>query len=111
MFLVGDLILSCIPVCIIYKLSISLQEKLIICFLMCLGILATCAVIPKYISIYRLSLNEDLTWQVADVDMWSMLELSLGIITASVPTLKSLFEGVVVKTTSRWTSSSTSTDR
>jgi hypothetical protein len=94
LFFLNDLILSCIPIYIVLNLRLSLREKLIVYFLIYLGILATCAVIPKYTSIGRLEFQSDFSWNSALTNMWSMLELSLGIVSASVPTLKSVFQSI-----------------
>jgi hypothetical protein len=68
------------------------REKIVICILMGLGILASCAAIPKFLAVRRLGHSGDATWEVGQVDMWSLVEISLGILATSNIALKGLLE-------------------
>jgi rhodopsin domain-containing protein len=65
--------------------------------LMGLGLLCACAVIPKIFSLRKLNKSPDNTWVEIDLVLWSLLETYIGIITACLPTLKSLFETMLRK--------------
>jgi hypothetical protein len=57
-----------------------------------LGLIASAATIPKLISLGRLTSLRDITWIIANFAMWTVTEMYCGIIAASIPTLRSLFE-------------------
>jgi hypothetical protein len=59
-----------------------------------LGILASCAAVPKFISLRHLGTNYDWTWEAAKVDLWSLLEMCLGIFAASIIVLKGTLQNV-----------------
>jgi hypothetical protein len=59
-----------------------------------LGILASCAAAPKFISLRRLGTNYDWTWEAAKVDLWSLLEMCLGIFATSIIVLKGTLQNV-----------------
>jgi len=62
-----------------------------------LGILASCAAVPKFISLRHLGTNYDWTWEAAKVDLWSLLEMCLGIFATSVIVLKGTLQNVFKK--------------
>jgi hypothetical protein len=62
-----------------------------------LGIVASCAAIPKFLALRTLRTSNDFAWVTAPVDMWSFLEMCLGIIAACVPALRSLLESSMRK--------------
>jgi hypothetical protein len=57
-----------------------------------LGIFASCAAIPKFLAVRRLHQSGDWTWEAGQIDMWSLLEMSLGILATSNIALKGLLE-------------------
>jgi hypothetical protein len=70
------------------------RDKVAVCILMGLGILASCAAIPKFISLRHLGTNYDWTWEAAKVDLWSLLEMCLGIFATSIIVLKGTLQNV-----------------
>jgi hypothetical protein len=81
----------------LYNLRLRRREKVLICGLMGLGCLAACAIIPKMLAISGINANWDLPWNGGFIDMWSLLEICLGIIAASAPPLKSVAENFLKK--------------
>lgn len=77
---------------IISRIHRPLRERLVICFLMALGLLATAATLPKLVSVAKFGFKGDLTYRASDALLWSSLEVNLGIIAACVPTLRAPFE-------------------
>jgi hypothetical protein len=73
------------------------REKIIICVLMGLGILASCAAIPKFLSIQRLRFDNDIAWEVAQLDMWGFLEMCLGILATSNIALKGVMDDALIR--------------
>jgi hypothetical protein len=88
---------SIIPIFMLSSLRLRFREKLLVCGLMGLGLLATCAIIPKILSIRGVGVNWDVSWESGFIDMWSLLEICLGIIAASAPPLKSVAENFLKK--------------
>jgi len=66
-----------------------LRDKIV---LMGLGIFASCAAVPKFISIRQLLVTGGWTWGIGYTDMWSLLEISLGILAASTVALKCVLD-------------------
>jgi hypothetical protein len=68
------------------------REKIVLCFLMGLGILCAAASIPKFISYSVFASGGDTTKNGPGVVVWSQIELYVGITAACIPMLRSFFE-------------------
>lgn len=90
-----DIIYTFIPVIIIGRIHRPLRERLVICFLMALGLLATAATLPKLVGVVKFGFKVDLTYRSSDALLWSTLEVNIGIIAACVPTLRRPFESAL----------------
>jgi hypothetical protein len=86
------LLLSLIPITFIIKIQVPLREKVVLCALMGLGILASIGSILKVSGGRSLTHSRDITWDSVTIVMWVFAEQYLGIIAANVPCLKALFE-------------------
>jgi rhodopsin domain-containing protein len=95
LFLFTDAIFAAIPLFFIRKLNIPLREKIVLGVLMALGLFCTTATIPKLLSMGQYASNPDYSWFGADLLMWSMIEVYIGIIAACIPTLRRLFESIL----------------
>ncbi|OCL14998.1 hypothetical protein AOQ84DRAFT_370777 [Glonium stellatum] len=94
-FIGSDVILSLLPITFLRKLRIPLRERIILIFLMALGLFASVASIMRTIlTKYYLS-TDDVLWDMADLTMWSHLEEYVGIIAVCIPCLKSPFEKIL----------------
>ena len=108
-----DLLLTISPICIFWSLKISPKKKLGICILMSLGLAVTVVSIMKNVAVTKIS-NSDFTCKSSfaqrwngRADMWlddsglsetlAVLESSLGIITACIPTFVQLFKSPNVR--------------
>jgi hypothetical protein len=91
-FLVTDVLFSLLPIVIIRKIRRPLREKIVVCFLMGLGLVASGAVISKILSLRSFGTNPDVTWINGNVAMWGMVELFLAISATSIPVLKHMAE-------------------
>jgi hypothetical protein len=84
-----DLILSFIPISFIRKLHRPRGEKIFLGILMGLGLFASSFAIIRAASVNTLYTSRD-TFRTAVMPLlWSMLELELALIAATIPTLKS----------------------
>jgi hypothetical protein len=87
-YIVMDLTLSLMPVRLIRSLNRSQSEKILICILMALGLLATainCAKMTTFTSFGQ----GDVMQATIIPSMWAKLEEQVGIIATSLPWLKS----------------------
>ena len=90
-----DIICSLLPTVIILRTRFERRDKIVLSMLMALGLLASISNIPKFISLSRWSSLADLTWASADVCMFNLFELCLGVIAICIPSLKSVFEHII----------------
>jgi len=96
-FFLADIILSCLPFFLLRKMRLSFTDKLLVCSLMSLGLLATSAIIPKLLALHSLETTQDISWVASDATMWSFVEISLGVIAACAPALKKPVENQMRK--------------
>jgi len=96
-YTITDLIFAILPLLFILKINRPLREKIVLCFLMGLGILCAAASIPKFISYSVFASGGDTTKNATGVVVWSQIELYVGIIAACIPMLRAFFEGVLRK--------------
>ncbi len=83
-----DIILSLMPSTFILHIRRPLRERLVILFLMGLGIFASAASITKTVIIQSYNDSGDTGLRIA---LWAAVEEQVGIIAACLPCLKSLF--------------------
>jgi len=83
-----DLIIATLPILAIRKLQMPRRQKVAVIILMGLGFFCTAAVIPKFMSMQGFKTTTDVTWYTADLVMWTMIEVYIGIIATSIPALK-----------------------
>ncbi|KAF3798402.1 hypothetical protein GCG54_00015725 [Colletotrichum gloeosporioides] len=84
-----DLILSFIPLALIWKVKIPYRKKVLVMCLMSLGLVASGFGITRA-AFLGLS-NEDLSWTFCIVAIWSNLELFLGIVAANLALSRAIY--------------------
>jgi hypothetical protein len=89
-YFLADIILAITPIFIVRNRSWPLREKFAIVILMGLGLLASAAIVPKFIQLQYFTTEYDITWRAAELVMWSNIEPCLGIIAISIPALRKL---------------------
>ncbi|KAH8590786.1 hypothetical protein B0O99DRAFT_579764 [Bisporella sp. PMI_857] len=86
---ITDLICSLMPVFVVYNLKIPIREKILICSLMGLGLIATaCAAIRASSLGTKIT---DLSWDYCIAAIWANTELHLGIIAANLACGRAIF--------------------
>lgn len=85
-----DLIFAILPIPIIVKLKVNLRTKCILVFVLSLGFVACAAGIAKAQTQTTFMDDPDPYWHDGFM-VWNMVELCLGILAASLPSLKPLF--------------------
>lgn len=92
-FFATDVLLALLFVYLIRQIQRPLREKIVICLLICLGLLCAAAIIPKVVLIAKNGNGiADYTYEAANIYFWTALEVYWGIIGVSIPSLKSDFE-------------------
>ncbi|CZR51573.1 uncharacterized protein PAC_01450 [Phialocephala subalpina] len=84
-----DLVLSIIPLFIVWKVRMPLKTKVSVCCLMSLGLVATGFGIARAASLK--GPTTDLSWTYCIAAIWSNLELFLGIIAANLAIARSTY--------------------
>lgn len=90
--IISDIIFSLIPLTFIVSIQRPLRERLVLAFLMGLGLMTAIAAIIKIPMIRQLGQVGDPFWDSVDFTNWSTTEAQIGIIAACIPCLRALFE-------------------
>ncbi|KAF2111991.1 hypothetical protein BDV96DRAFT_498286 [Lophiotrema nucula] len=86
-----DLWILALPIQLVRSIPRPYKEKLGLIFVFGLGILSTIASIVRFSSLTRLSSSKDPFFDSLPINTWSIVEVCIGIVCASVPTLRPLF--------------------
>lgn len=95
-YIVMDLTLSLMPIRLIRTLNRSTSEKVLICVLMALGLLATAVQCAKMTTFNNFGKGDPMQSTIKP-SMWAKLEEQVGIIASSAPALKSPVEQLLKK--------------
>ncbi|KAI4170962.1 MAG: hypothetical protein LQ343_004620 [Gyalolechia ehrenbergii] len=94
MAVIQDWLLATIPIALLWNMQISARRKFGICTLMGLGYFSgACAIVRTVISmkVFKAGGLADFSWVIIDLRIWGTVENLMGIIAASIPTLKPLY--------------------
>jgi hypothetical protein len=86
----GWLIIMVIPV--VVTLQIPRRQKIALIGVLSLGVLVIIASAARISSLLNDDTNTDFTWVTADFDIWTVLEVSIGIICACAPAIRPLIQ-------------------
>ncbi|GJC83068.1 hypothetical protein ColLi_05906 [Colletotrichum liriopes] len=89
--IVTDIWILILPIKTLSGILRPRREKIALGIIFGVGMFATITSIIRLHTIYTYTLAEDLFQESILVNIWSMLEINIGIICASVPALKPLF--------------------
>jgi hypothetical protein len=95
-YIIMDLTLSLMPIRLIRTLNRSTSEKILICVLMALGLLATAVQCAKMTTFNDFGKGDPMQGTILP-SMWAKLEEQVGIIASSAPALKSPVEQLLKK--------------
>ncbi|KAF2458075.1 hypothetical protein BDY21DRAFT_320566 [Lineolata rhizophorae] len=85
-----DVIFALFPIAIVYKVKISLRQKLGLCAILGLGLLAAVFASIKIVHLKGLTERSDLNFETYNLWVWTGAEIFIIIVTASAPPLKPL---------------------
>ncbi|KAF1834516.1 hypothetical protein BDW02DRAFT_630296 [Decorospora gaudefroyi] len=105
-----DFLLALLPIPIVWNLSLSLRAKILLALVLSLGIFASVAGIMKA-HVSKTMLNDAERFVYDRYSMWNFIELDVGIIAASLPTLKPLLNRFLQATRAIAASHPTKTSR
>jgi hypothetical protein len=98
-----DVLFAVLPIPVVWRLQANIRTKLTLCFVLSLGIFACIASIVK--TVKQATALADPDWVFHDeFFMWNNIEFCIGILAASLPSLRPLFSKLL-GATSRFTSS------
>jgi hypothetical protein len=90
--LLTDVVFAILPIVFIRKIQRPLREKIVLYFLMALGITCAASIIPKLVVLRDFESRENFTQTSAATMLWSQVEVFTGIIAVCIPVLKSSAE-------------------
>ncbi|KAL9626857.1 MAG: hypothetical protein Q9204_006987 [Flavoplaca sp. TL-2023a] len=85
--IISDFALALFPIIILWKVQIELRIKAGLCFLMSLGLGTAACCIVRTVMNWQ-NVNSDVTWASVTNWYWRSWEVSVGIVAASIPTLR-----------------------
>ncbi|KAK0118629.1 hypothetical protein ONS95_007513 [Cadophora gregata] len=88
---VSDLVIVVLPIPIIWRLQLPIQQQIIIVLLFGAGVLVTVASILRTYYLYQVTDGWDKTWHASPAWVTSSVELYVGIMCASIPATKKFF--------------------
>ncbi|KAF2996249.1 hypothetical protein E8E13_003882 [Curvularia kusanoi] len=86
--IVQDISCVVLPFFILRQLTMPRKEKISVMLVLCLGGFGAIASICRLHSVYVLTTSTDITWDNTGLVSWTDIELNVGIICASLPTLR-----------------------
>ncbi|KAF3007494.1 hypothetical protein E8E13_005315 [Curvularia kusanoi] len=86
--IVQDILLVILPFFILRRLAMPAREKASLMVILGLGGVAAIASICRLYALYVISVSADITWDSPASVYWSAIELNVGILCASLPTLR-----------------------
>ncbi|KAF3048799.1 hypothetical protein E8E11_000901 [Didymella keratinophila] len=95
---VQDVSLVVLPFFMLRSLIMPRKEKMTLMIILGLGGVATIASIFRLHALYVLTHTTDITWDNPGTAIWSAIELNVGILCASLPTLRAFFIRIWPKT-------------
>ncbi|TGO16648.1 hypothetical protein BTUL_0025g00020 [Botrytis tulipae] len=88
----ADLILAALPWIILWKLNMKKKEKVLITSSMSFGIFAMVCGVIRTVNLNGLSSRSDYSYDTIGLILWSSTELTITILTATIPTYRPLYK-------------------
>lgn len=85
-----DILILCIPIRKVFRLHLPRTQKFAVILTFLLGSFVCFASMYRIITIVMYADSVDMSWTKSDVFIWSLVEPSVGIISACLPTLRPL---------------------
>ncbi|KAL4789236.1 hypothetical protein BDV19DRAFT_383279 [Aspergillus venezuelensis] len=85
-----DLLTYTLPVRVIFRLQMPRKQKIALVFILCLGLFACVSSIIRITYIPQMLWSNDATWAISGAMYWSVIEINIGILAASIPSFKAI---------------------
>ncbi|KAI9371381.1 hypothetical protein BJX61DRAFT_534863 [Aspergillus egyptiacus] len=85
-----DLLTYTLPIRVIFKLQMPRKQKIALIFILCLGLFACVSSIVRITFIPEMLSSADATWAISGAMYWSVIEINIGILAASIPSFKAI---------------------
>ncbi|RAK99528.1 uncharacterized protein BO80DRAFT_426515 [Aspergillus ibericus CBS 121593] len=99
--IVTDLAIWLMPIPIVWKIQMPIQQKIALSFIFALGLFDCGAAVARLCLSMLILDNSDITWDYAPGFMWSIIEVSIGILCTCLPTMRVILEAVFNRKTAR----------
>ncbi|CAJ2513924.1 Uu.00g020430.m01.CDS01 [Anthostomella pinea] len=86
--IITDILVYTLPVRLVMRLQVPRRQKIGLAVMLCLGLLACISSIVRITFIPRIVANLDITWVYTGALYWSVIEINVGILAASIPSFK-----------------------
>ncbi|KAI8235250.1 hypothetical protein K4K57_003830 [Colletotrichum sp. SAR 10_99] len=90
---VSDWCIGLLPIALLWNVNLNRRTKALVAVLLSMGMVAGVALIIRIPFIRRLAISTDFLYETIDIAIWTVLEPALGIIAASVTSMRPLFQG------------------
>ncbi|KAJ8133068.1 hypothetical protein O1611_g561 [Lasiodiplodia mahajangana] len=91
-----DAIILCLPLPLIWRLQTTLRRKLQLTLVFTLGSFIFIVSILRVVAVRKLDLFDD-NWYATDVELWSIAESAVGILTVSLPVMQPLLRRCIYR--------------
>ncbi|KGO76754.1 hypothetical protein PITC_091080 [Penicillium italicum] len=85
-----DLLTYTLPIKVIFHLQMPRKQKLVLAFILCLGLFACISSIIRITYIPTMLSSKDSTYAISGAMYWSVIETNIGIFAASIPSFKAI---------------------
>ncbi|MCJ1306992.1 hypothetical protein MMC25_000636 [Agyrium rufum] len=91
-----DIAILCLPIYKVWDLQMPLKQKMFVVVMFLTGSLACIASIVRLVFVYQFD-EADVTWTSEGLGLWSSIEISIGVISANLPTLRPIISLAIPK--------------
>ncbi|KAL4781109.1 hypothetical protein BJX76DRAFT_24540 [Aspergillus varians] len=85
-----DLLTYTLPIRVILHLHMPRKQKIALGLILCLGLFACVSSIIRITYIPEMLISTDATWAISSAMYWSVIEINIGILAASIPSFKAI---------------------
>ncbi|KAK8115996.1 hypothetical protein PG984_012498 [Apiospora sp. TS-2023a] len=83
-----DLLTYTLPIRLVLRLQVPRRQKIGLAVILCLGLFACISSIVRITFVPRMLVDSDATWVISPAMYWSVIEINVGILAASIPSFK-----------------------
>ncbi|KAK8085064.1 hypothetical protein PG997_006335 [Apiospora hydei] len=83
-----DLLTYTLPIRLVFRLQLPRRQKIGLAVILCLGLFACISSIVRITFVPQMLVDPDATWVISPAMYWSVIEINIGILAASIPSFK-----------------------